>query len=413
MIIKQYVKDFEKLGLGMFVHFGLYSVLGKGEWAKCLLEIPDEEYEKLAWQFDPAPDWAKKLVKTAKKAGCRYITLTTKHHDGFALYDACGLNGDYDSVHTKCGRDLVKEFVEACREEGIQPFFYHALLDWREEHYQNDFPKYLEYLRASVELLCKNYGKIGGIWFDGTWDRPAADWEEDALYSLIRKYQPEAMIINNTGMDARGQLGNIELDSVTFERGMPMKINREDAPKYVASEMCEIFGRHWGYAKEDLNYKSPAQIICETAECRKCGSNMLINIGPMGDGQLRPIDEAMLGLLGEWCAYFEEAIRAPRPCETVLKNKEKDFILKDGSNYYLFCYDLPMKQLLIPDDIKENDFLAVFEIPETVVSAKWMDNDEALEFEQKEREVTIHTTAFDYGRDLVVRVAKISCEESC
>lgn len=408
MIVKQYIKDFEQMGLGMFVHFGLYSVLGKGEWAKKLLEIPDQEYEALTQRFDPKPEWARELVQMAKAAGCKYITLTTKHHDGFALYDTCGLQ-TYDAVHAKCGRDLVKEFVEACREEQVQPFFYHALLDWRETHYAADFPKYLEYVRASVELLCKNYGKIGGLWFDGTWDKPDADWEEDALYSLIRKYQPEAMIINNTGMVERGRLGNIELDSVTFERGKPVPLNQEDAPKYVASEMCEVFGTHWGYAKEDMNYKSPAQIICEFAECRKCGSNMLMNIGPMADGSIRPIDRAMLGILGEWCGCFEEAVRKPKPCGIEVKNKEKDFLLRDGENYYLFCFDLPMMQLLVPDDVKENDFLDVFEISKKVQSAVWLDNGEPVKFEQKGNEVMVHTVPYAYGRDLVVRVAKLYC----
>ena len=186
MIVRQYIKEFEKLGLGMFVHFGLYSVLGKGEWAKKILNIADEDYEVIAEQFSPKADWAKDLVRTAKLAGCKYITLTTRHHDGFSLYDTCGLS-DYDTVHTKCGRDLVKEFVEECRKEDIIPFFYHTLLDWREESYQNDFSKYLEYLRASIEILCKNYGKIGGLWFDGMWDKKEADWEEDKIYSLIRK----------------------------------------------------------------------------------------------------------------------------------------------------------------------------------------------------------------------------------
>ena len=298
MIVKQYIKEFEKLGFGMFVHFGLYSILEEGEWAKTFLEIPDEEYEPLTGQFNPKPEWARELAQIAQKAGCKYITLTTRHHDGFSLFDTCGLS-DYDAPHAACNRDLVREFVEACREQDIIPFFYHTLMDWHEESYKTDFPSYLKYLRASVEILCKNYGKIGGFWFDGMWDKPGTDWEEDALYAVIRNYQPEAMIINNTGLGARGALGHIELDSVTFERGKPKPLNMEDSPKYVASEMCQIFGDNWGYAREDLNYKAPAQIIRELAECRKYGANMLLNVGPMGDGTVRPIDAAMLGLVGE------------------------------------------------------------------------------------------------------------------
>ncbi len=410
MIIKKYIQDFEKLGFGMFVHFGLYSMVGKGEWAKVCLGISDEEYSALPDRFNPKAGWAAELVDTAKKAGCRYITLTTRHHDGFSLYDTCGLN-EYDAPHALCGRDLVREFVDACRGQGIIPFFYHTLLDWHEESYRTDFPGYLKYLRASVEILCRNYGKIGGLWFDGMWDKPDADWEEDALYGLIRSYQPEAMIINNTGLSARGTLGHIELDSVTFERGKPQPLNFSGVPKYVASEMCEIFADHWGYAKEDLAYRSPAQMIKELAECRKYGSNMLLNVGPMGDGSLRPIDAAMLGVVGEWVSYYEEAIRAPRPSGVAIQNKEDDFLLKDGNAYYLFCFDLPMRADANVAQNEEADFSDVFELPEQIVSVTWMDNGEPVDYAQEGAYVTIHTVPYCYGRNLVVRVAKIICCE--
>lgn len=409
MIVNQYIKDFEKLGMGLFVHFGIYSVLGKGEWSKKLLSIPDKEYEPLKDQFDPDPDWAKELVATAKKAGCKYITLTTRHHDGFSLFDTCGLN-DYDSMHAKCRRDLVREFTDACKEQEIIPFFYHTLLDWHEDTYQNDFPQYLKYLRASVEILCKNYGKIGGFWFDGMWDKPEEDWQEDLLYGTIRKYQPDAMIINNTGLKERGKLGHIELDSVTFERGVPQELNLEDSPKYIASEMCEVFGRHWGYAKEDLNYKAPAQLIRELAECRKFGSNMLLDVGPMGDGKLRAIDSAVLGIIGEWVAYYDEAIRSPRPAEMKVPNKQDDFLLKENNCYYLFCFDLPMQEDLVPDDVTENDFKDVFMLQKKIQSIVWLDNGEKVNFRQENGEVTVETVPYCYGRDLVVRVAKIVCE---
>lgn len=408
MIVKKYIQDFEKLGFGMFVHFGLYSILGKGEWAKFSLGVPDEEYAALPGLFQPRREWAAELAAAAKGAGCKYITLTTRHHDGFSLFDTCGLC-DYDAPHAACGRDLVREFVDACREQDIIPFFYHTLLDWHEPLYRTDFPAYLKYLRASVEILCKNYGKIGGIWFDGMWDKPEADWEEDALYGMIRSYQPEAMIINNTGLSARGELGHLELDSVTFERGKPQPLNFEGVPKYVASEMCEIFADHWGYAKEDLAYRSPAEIICELAECRKYGSNMLLNVGPMGDGTLRRMDAAMLELVGEWVGRDEEAIRVPRPAHIEITNKEEDFLLQDGDQYYLFCFRLPMRADANVAQNEEADFSDVFELPKQIKSIFWMDNGEAVDFTQEKNQVTVHTVPYRYGRNLVVRVAKISC----
>ena len=141
MIVKQYIKEFEKLGFGMFVHFGLYSVLGKGEWALHSLKLDPNEYFKLRKEFNPVSDWADQLCAAAKQAGVKYITLTTRHHDGYSLYDTCGLN-DFDTVHDN-GRDLVREFVDACHAHGIIPFFYHTLLDWTEPKYKEDFPAYL------------------------------------------------------------------------------------------------------------------------------------------------------------------------------------------------------------------------------------------------------------------------------
>ena len=321
MIVKQYIKDFEKLGFGMFVHYGLYSVLGMGEWAKKHYNIPWEEYLKTLDSFCPNADWAQELVRAAKDAGCKYITLTTRHHDGFSLYDTCGLN-DYDAPHI-CGRDLVKEFVDACNANGIIPFFYHTLLDWHEESYQEDFQAYLVYLRKSVEILCRNYGKVGGIWFDGMWDKPEEDWQEDALYGLIRSYQPDAMIINNTGLNHRGELGHIELDSVTFERGRPQPINLSDSPKYIASEMCETFADHWGYAENDFNFKPTAELIQSLAICRRYRSNFLFNVGPKADGSLRTIDKGALEIFGQWTALNEEALREPAPVAIDVEGSRK------------------------------------------------------------------------------------------
>ena len=409
MIVKQYIRDFENMGLGMFVHFGIYSVLGKGEWAKHLHHITNEDYYPLMEQFDPKPDWASKLIATAKASGCKYVTLTTRHHDGFSLYDTCGLC-NLDAVHARCGRDLVREFVDACNEQGIIPFFYHTLLDWYQGCYQTDFPGYLKYLRDSVELLCTNYGKIGGLWFDGMWDKPDEDWEEDALYGCIRKHQPDAMIINNTGLGHRGELGHIELDSVTFERGKPKPLNMECVPKYVASEMCQVFGDHWGYAAEDINFKSPAKMIEEIAECRRYGANMLINVGPMGDGSLRPMDIATLGIIGQWVGYFDEAIRTPRPADIEIENKADDFILRDGKNYYLFCFKLPMRgdlNVAWYDDINYTDS---FEIAEEIESVTWMDNGADVNFIKNGDKMSVYTEPFTYGRSLVVRVAKIVCK---
>ena len=408
VIVKQYIKDFERLGFGIFVHFGAYSVIGKGEWAKWVHNIPWDEYMKAVGSFVPEHDWAKNLVLTAKKAGAKYITLTTRHHDGFSLYDTCGLN-DYDAPHVS-GRDLVREFVDACHSEGVIPFFYHTLLDWHEASYNTDFRAYLVYLRKSVELLCKNYGKIGGLWFDGMWDKPNENWEEDALYSMIRSYQPEAMIINNTGLSARGALGHIELDSVTFERGRPRPLNLADSPKYIASEMCQVFGSHWGYAEEDLNFKAPADMIRDLVLCRRYGSNLLMNLGPKGDGTLRDTDVATLFVMGKWLDYNGEMLSA-LPSGIPVKNHENDFVLEKDGCYYLVCMGIPM---CADPNVALNggdDFTERLSFPSPIASVSWLDNGKELAFYEEDGDTVIKTTPFEYGRDLVVRVAKITVKK--
>ena len=409
MIVKEYIKAFEKLGFGMFVHFGVYSLRQRGEWYKDWVGRDDKEYENLYKAFNPDENWAKELVATAKKAGCKYITLTTRHHDGFSLFDTCGLN-TYDSVHG-CGRDLVREFVDECNAQGVIPFFYHTLLDWHEESYQSDFKTYLQYLRDSVEILCKNYGKIGGFWFDGMWNKPNDDWEEDALYGTIRKYQPNAMIINNTGLSARGELGHIELDSVTFERGRPEPINMGDAPKYIASEMCQTMNDHWGYAKNDLSYKSLKSLIEDLCVCRRYGSNFLLNVGPMGNGLLRPLDKAMLEELGNWTAYNKEAVYLPRPTGIEITSKPQDFILEKDGTYYLFVHDLPM--IGSPDVAMQFDYnpLDEFAFDKKIKSITALEDASIVcAFEQKDGVVKINNPAYTYGNSLVVRVLKIETE---
>jgi len=409
MIVKQYVKEFEKLGFGMFVHFGIYSQLANGEWVQALHGIPAEEYQKLKDTFCPDVNWAKDLAKTAKQAGCKYINITTRHHDGFSLFDTCGLSS-YDAPHSACGRDLIREFVDACHAEGVIPFFYHTLMDWYHPDYEGNFPKYLQYLRASVEILCKNYGKIGGIWFDGMWHKPDADWEEDALYATIRRYQPEAMIINNTGLSAHGALGHPELDSVTFERGKPQPLNMEGAPKYVASEMCEVTCDHWGYAREDLNFKGAGQLIRELADCRRYRSNMLMNVGLQADGSISLMDRAIFDVLGRWVSYFDEALHEPEPTNIPIADKPDDFILRKGNHYYLFCYHLPMSA--DPNVALHSDaqYSSAFSLPGKLLSACWLDNGAEVSFRQEGEKVVLQTVPYTYGRSLVVRVAKLVTE---
>ena len=335
-----YIERFKKLGFGIFVHFGLYSIIGKGEWYKTSAsntEFDDLKYNNLKDKFNIKKNWAKELVSTAKKAGAKYITLTTRHHEGFSLFDTCGLN-DFDAPHSFCHRDLVKEFVDECNKNNIVPMFYHTLLDWYNKDYYNDFPKYIDYLVKSVEILCKNYGKIGGFWFDGYWDKPNADWQFDRLYKTIRKYQPDAMIINNTGLSATGEVSHFEIDSVTFERGVPFKVSSADG-KERAGEVCDSLTDHWGHAKEDINFKSIPQLIDLLIDCRKYNCNLLLNTGPRADGSLNPFEKYSLIEMGLWVKQNAHVIFDCVPAEIEADNA---IIFKDDKYYYAVVKNVPM-----------------------------------------------------------------------
>lgn len=292
------VAAFENLAFGLFVHWGLYSQEGRGEWVQHMEGIPREKYLELMKTFTAQDFDAKKLAQTAQRAGMKYLTHTTRHHEGFSLYDTRGLS-PLDVTHTPAKRDLIKELVDACRAEGILPMFYHTTLDWNEPTFNGDWDAYQTYLRKSVELLCTHYGKIGGFWFDGNWSKKDADWQETQLYSVIRKLQPEAIIINNSGIDAMGRGGHPEVDSVTFERGRPTPLDRKGSTKYVAAEMCHTMNFHWGVANKDFNFLSPAHVIEEFCFARRAGANLLMNIGPETHGAVPEYEAAALARVGD------------------------------------------------------------------------------------------------------------------
>lgn len=403
-IPRKYIADFEKLGFGMFVHWGLYSQLGRGEWVYDMEKMEMDKYERLAETFTGDDFDAEELVMTAKSAGCKYIVFTTRHHEGFSLYDTCGLSS-FDVMHTPCKRDLVKEYVDACNKHGIIPFLYHTTLDWHNKAFENNFDEYLEYLNKSVELLCKNYGKIGGLWFDGNWSKPDSDWKEDELYATIRKYQPEAMIINNTGLGERGRTGHPEIDSVTFEQGRPFPMDREGMEKYVAAEMCETINDHWAIGFNDLNCKSPATLIENLCLCRKVGANYLLNIGLHAQGAVDSYQKELFKLLGRWTEIFGEAIYKGKPYIT--RSAGQHFILKDDRKLYIFCIKPGSEQ---NSNVSVNasycGSYAFDGVEDKIKQIKWIDNGEKLDYTQHEGMLTVKFTGQKYGTSFCVRVAE-------
>lgn len=391
----EYIERFKKKGFGMFNHFGLYSILGKGEWVYTLGNIDHEKYNDLIKKFKVRKDWAKQLVKTAKAAGCKYITLTTRHHDGFSLYDTKGLN-EFDAPHSATGRDLVKEFVEECNKEGIVPFFYHTLLDWYNPDYKDNFPKYIDYLVKSIEILCTSYGKIGGFWFDGMWDKPNEDWQEDRIYGTIRKYQPEAMIINNTGLSECGKTGHREIDSVTFERGKAFFVNSPDKP--IAGEVCEVIRDHWGYAKNDICVKSMKEFLNMVIDCRKYNCNLLLNTGLCGSGLIPEMDKQIFLAIGKWIKVNKNFIYDAVSADIEAENAD---ILTDGKHYYAVIRDVPMAA--DPNVAREVSGKTVtIKTDKKMTSAKWLDSGRSVKGIKKN---SFLVEPFAYGCSYVDRVA--------
>jgi alpha-L-fucosidase len=198
---------FQDARFGLFVHWGVYSVLGDGEWVMNNRKIPVADYEKLPAQFNPLQFDPAEWVALVKAAGMKYITITSKHHDGFAMFDS--KTSDYNIVaRTPYGKDVLKALAEECRKQGIKLFFYYSQLDWHNPDYfprgrtgtdagrpdRGQWPRYIEYMNAQLRELLTGYGDIGGIWFDGWWDRPEADWQLDRTYALIHQLQPQALI---------------------------------------------------------------------------------------------------------------------------------------------------------------------------------------------------------------------------
>lgn len=393
----QYVKDFERLGLGVFVHFGLYSIVGRGEWyLKNCADADWEMYKTLPQKFNVNKGWAKRLVAAAKRAGAKYINITTRHHDGFSLYDTKGLS-DFDVMHSACGRDLIAELVEECNKADILPFFYHTLIDWTEPTYQTDFAAYLDYLNKSIELLCTNYGKIGGFWFDGFWDKPDVDyWQFDRLYALIRKYQPQAMIINNTGLNAEGQVSHKEIDSVTFERGNPCFVDNSDRPR--AGEMCEGITDHWGYVANDIRFKSVERLIDTLLVCRENNCNLLLNVGLKPNGEITVMEQQLLSCLGKWVSCNKAVVYNAVKADVQAQNA---VVMTDGEFYYAIAHDVAMCANVNVARAVERFTIKVLS-DKSVTDAVILDNGKPLAANNNE----LVLEPFDYGTSMYARVVR-------
>lgn len=313
---------FQDAKFGLFIHWGVYSVLGRGEWVMQQEKMPIAEYEKLPPQFNPVEFDPDAWCRMARSAGMQYITITSKHHDGFALFDS--KVSDYDIVdRTPHGKDVLKQLAEACRKHGLKLFFYHSHLDWHHPDYfprgatawengrpdEGDWTKYLDYMDSQLAELCTNYGPIGGIWFDGWWDKPDADWRLSRTYGLIHKLQPHALIGNN---HHRAPFPGEDFQM--FEKGLP-GADPFSQSKHVSElplETCETINNSWGYNAGDSKHKSAKEIIRLLVNAAGMNANLLLNVGPKPDGTIQAEHQERLAEVGRWLNENGESIYGSR-----------------------------------------------------------------------------------------------------
>jgi alpha-L-fucosidase len=407
------IAEFERDAYGLFLHWGLYSTLGRGEW---ILhhddDLSDAEYESLTEEFTAEEFDGRAIARLARDAGMNYAVLTARHHDGFSLYDTQGLT-DYDAPHAAAGRDLVRDFVEGCTAEGIEPFLYHTTLDWHRNSRTCDaaeFDEYVDFLHDSLEVILAEYD-VGGLWFDGDWSRDDVDWRLDERYGLIREHRPDLIVVNNTGIGNEGEVSHPEIDSVTFEQSEPDSLDRAGTDKYVAGEMCQTMNRHWGIGAHDYNYKSPADVIETLATCRARGANYLLNVGPTGEGAVPEYEAAALRRAGDWVDAHAAAVYEGKPVDCECPGR--DAVLETDDALYYLAFDLSVSgDENVTVSAGGSGPRAVAGLDRAVSGARWLDTDEELTVVQSDdRSITaIECTGYPYGTDAVVRIAELELE---
>ncbi len=306
-------------GFGMFVHWGVYSQLARGEWVMQDQKLPIGTYEWLAGMFNPVKFDAKEWVALAKSAGVKYITITSRHHDGFAMF-ATKAN-KYNIVDwTQFKRDPMKELADECHRQGIKLFFYYSQLDWHHPDYfprggtgktagrpeSGDFNKYIDFMNTQLTELLTNYGAIGGIWFDGMWDKPEANWRLAETYALIHRLQPTALIIPN-----HHKAPLPDEDAQTFEQDLPGANSAGFNTTTVGAlplETSLTMNGSWGFNITDHNWKSVSDIETYLVRAAGANANLLLNIGPRPDGTIQPEAAERLRSVGQWLQKYGTTI---------------------------------------------------------------------------------------------------------
>jgi len=311
---------------GMFIHWGLYALPARHEWVKNAERMTNEQYQKYFEMFNPDMWDPHEWAKMAKAAGMKYVVLTAKHHEGFCNFDS--KYTDYKSTNTPFGRDIIKEYVEAFRAEGLKVGFYYSLIDWHHPDYTidsnhpqrqisdsayarlnkgRDMSKYRAYIKNQVRELLTNYGDISIIWFDfsfpGKNGKGHDDWDSENLLKLARSLQPGIIV------DDRLDLSNVEGDW-DFTTPEQVKVSKwpEIDGKKVPWETCQTFSGSWGYYRDEYTWKSAAQLLELLIESVSKGGNLLLNVGPTARGVFDSRAQERLKAMGDWMKYNNRSI---------------------------------------------------------------------------------------------------------
>lgn len=320
------MKWWHEARFGMFIHWGLYSVLGRHEWVMENEAIPVAEYEQLARRFKPKPNAAREWARLARQAGQKYMVMTTKHHEGFCQFDS--KLTDYCAPKQGPGRDLVKEYVEAARAEGLRVGFYYSLMDW---HHPDGARcatdeaarrRFVDYIHGQIRELLTNYGKIDVLWYDVAWPLDKDGWESEKMNAMVFQLQPD-IIVNNRN--------KLEGDFSTPEQ-------RIEAAR-GAWESCMTMNDSWGYQKNDDNWKSAKTIVRNLATCARDTGNYLLNIGPKPDGSVPEESVRILATVGKWMDRNGQAIYRTERCQPRRSNYAS--FTRNGNTLYMHIHFWP------------------------------------------------------------------------
>ncbi len=351
------IREFQKDRFGLFIHFGVYAIPARGEWVRSNEEMPEEDYLKYVREFSPDSFDPRLWAKLARKAGMKYAVMTAKHHDGYCLFDTRTTDFRYRE-------DLVRQFLEAFREEGLKVGLYYSLIDWHHPDYPHygdrhhpmrnnpgctnenrDWNRYLSYMHEQIRELLTGYGKLDIMWFDFSYDDMKKDkWGADHIRDMIDLYQP-GMITDNR-MEGDGIHPGSIMDDVPSrtagdftspEQMIPPRGIVNHSGKPVPWEACITMNGHWGYAASDTNYKSAKLLVRTLVECVSKNGNMILNVGPDAKGRFPEQAVAILNEIGRWMEKSGESIYGCGACE--LEKPEWGRYTQKGNTIYAHILD--------------------------------------------------------------------------